>query len=61
MRRFSIKCYNNLEVQIFGPVMSVLKFDSYEEVIKRANNTSFGLGAGVITKDCKLREELTDQ
>jgi acyl-CoA reductase-like NAD-dependent aldehyde dehydrogenase len=41
--------------------MSVLKFDSYEEVIKRANNTSFGLGAGVITKDCKLREELTDQ
>ncbi|CAF2571897.1 unnamed protein product [Rotaria sp. Silwood2] len=37
--------------EIFGPVMSVLKFDSYEEVIKRANSTSFGLGAGVITKD----------
>ncbi|CAF3230788.1 unnamed protein product [Rotaria sp. Silwood2] len=37
--------------EIFGPVMSVLKFDSYEEVIKRANNTSFGLAAGVITKD----------
>jgi acyl-CoA reductase-like NAD-dependent aldehyde dehydrogenase len=33
--------------------MSVLKFDSYEEVIQRANATSFGLGAGVITKDCK--------
>jgi acyl-CoA reductase-like NAD-dependent aldehyde dehydrogenase len=38
--------------------MSVLKFDSYEEVIKRANSTSFGLGAGVLTKDCKLIEEL---
>lgn len=32
--------------------MSILKFDSYDEVIERANNTSFGLGAGVITKDC---------
>lgn len=31
--------------------MSVLKFDSYDEVIQRANNTTFGLGAGVITKD----------
>ncbi len=39
--------------------MSVLKFDSYEEVIKRANSTSFGLGAGVITKDCKLPMKLT--
>jgi acyl-CoA reductase-like NAD-dependent aldehyde dehydrogenase len=38
--------------------MSVLKFDSYEEVIKRANNTSFGLDAGVLTKDSKLIEEL---
>lgn len=37
--------------EIFGPVMSVLKFDSYDEVIQRANNTTFGLGAGVITKD----------
>lgn len=33
--------------------MSVLKFDSYDEVIKRANDTTFGLAAGVITKDCK--------
>jgi acyl-CoA reductase-like NAD-dependent aldehyde dehydrogenase len=38
--------------------MSVLKFDSYDEVIKRANDTSFGLGAGVITKDSKFKEEL---
>ncbi|CAF2047637.1 unnamed protein product [Rotaria magnacalcarata] len=37
--------------EIFGPVMSVLKFDSYDDVLKRANGTSFGLGAGVITKD----------
>ncbi|CAF1270235.1 unnamed protein product [Rotaria sordida] len=37
--------------EIFGPVMSILKFDSYEEVIKRANNTTFGLAASVVTKD----------
>ncbi|CAF4207283.1 unnamed protein product, partial [Rotaria sordida] len=37
--------------EIFGPVMSVLKYDSYEEIIKRANDTTFGLGAGVITRD----------
>ena len=33
--------------------MSVLKFDSYDEVIERANATNFGLVAGVVTKDCK--------
>ncbi|UJR11095.1 hypothetical protein I4U23_015277 [Adineta vaga] len=37
--------------EIFGPIMSVLKFDSYDEVIERANATTFGLVAGVITKD----------
>ena len=36
--------------------MSVLKFDAYDEVIKRANDTTFGLSAGVITKDCECRE-----
>jgi len=34
--------------------MSILKFDSYDEVIERANNTNYGLAAGVFTKDCKL-------
>ncbi|TPX37684.1 hypothetical protein SmJEL517_g00553 [Synchytrium microbalum] len=36
--------------EIFGPVLSALKFDTIEEVIKRANNTSFGLAAAVHTK-----------
>ncbi|CAF3573047.1 unnamed protein product [Rotaria socialis] len=40
--------------EIFGPVMCVLKFDSYDEVIERANATNFGLVAGVITKDCNI-------
>ncbi|XP_043284261.1 retinal dehydrogenase 1-like [Venturia canescens] len=37
--------------EIFGPVQSILKFDTFEEVVKRANDTSYGLAAGVITKD----------
>ena len=37
--------------EIFGPVMSVLSFDSEEEAIARANDTEFGLAAGVFTKD----------
>ncbi len=37
--------------EIFGPVMSVLAFDNEEEVIARANDTEFGLSAGVFTRD----------
>ncbi|MCD1619924.1 betaine-aldehyde dehydrogenase [Salipiger marinus] len=37
--------------EVFGPVMSVLDFDSEEEVLARANATEFGLSAGVFTRD----------
>lgn len=37
--------------EIFGPVMSILTFESEEEVIERANATEYGLAAGVVTKD----------
>ncbi|WP_170430927.1 betaine-aldehyde dehydrogenase [Ruegeria arenilitoris] len=37
--------------EIFGPVMSVLDFDAEEEVMARANDTEFGLAAGVFTND----------
>ena len=36
--------------EVFGPVMTILKFSTLEEVIKRANNTNYGLGAGVVTR-----------
>ncbi|XP_049869942.1 aldehyde dehydrogenase 1A1-like [Pectinophora gossypiella] len=35
--------------EIFGPVQSILKFDTLEEVIDRANNTNYGLAAGIFT------------
>jgi aldehyde dehydrogenase (NAD+) len=37
--------------EIFGPVMSVLPFDSLDEVVERANKTMYGLAAGVWTRD----------
>ena len=37
--------------EIFGPVMTVLEFDSEEEVVRRANATDFGLSAAVFTRD----------
>ena len=37
--------------EIFGPVMAVLSFDDEAEVLARANNTDFGLAAGLWTND----------
>lgn len=47
-------CSDNMAIvqeEIFGPVMSVLVFDSESEVVKRANSTSMGLAAGIFTRD----------
>ena len=37
--------------EIFGPVISAMPFDDIEEVIRRGNNSPYGLGAGVWTRD----------
>ncbi|WIX31209.1 betaine-aldehyde dehydrogenase [Salinicola sp. JS01] len=36
--------------EIFGPMMSILAFDYEEEVIRRANDTEYGLAAGLFTE-----------
>jgi aldehyde dehydrogenase len=40
--------------EIFGPVVSVTKFTSVDDAIKTANDTLYGLGAGVWTRDMHL-------
>ncbi|XP_063057354.1 4-trimethylaminobutyraldehyde dehydrogenase A-like [Engraulis encrasicolus] len=40
-----------VQEEIFGPVMSVMPFDTEEEVMQRANNTTYGLASGVFTRD----------
>src|ERR1700741_699713 len=37
--------------EIFGPVLSILTFDTTEEAIRIANNTIYGLSAGVWSRD----------
>ena len=37
--------------EIFGPVMSIIKFDSMDDVVRRANSTMYGLAAAVWTRD----------
>ena len=45
--------------EIFGPVMQILKFKTVDEVIARSNDTSYGLGAAVFTKDLDTMHEVT--
>ncbi len=37
--------------EIFGPVMSIIPFNSVDEVVERANRTTYGLAAAVWTRD----------
>ena len=37
--------------EIFGPVMSILAYADEDEVVRRANDTKYGLAAGVVTRD----------
>lgn len=53
--------YTIVREEIFGPVMSVLSYDTIEEAIARANNTSFGLAAGVVTRDVSLAHSVIHQ
>ena len=47
--------------EIFGPVLTVFKFKSVEEVVQMANDTKFGLYAGLWTNDLKLSQRLVNQ
>ncbi|MEM6347428.1 MAG: aldehyde dehydrogenase [Bacteroidota bacterium] len=47
--------------EIFGPILPVLKFKDYEEVIAKANDSEFGLAAMVFTQDMKKIMRLTQE
>lgn len=44
--------------EIFGPVMSILTYDTVDEAVRRANDTNLGLAAGVFTKDLNAAHQV---
>ncbi|MER9296606.1 aldehyde dehydrogenase family protein [Mesorhizobium sp. M0621] len=47
--------------EIFGPVISALPFDTLHEVVRRGNDTPYGLGAGVFTRDLGKAHQLANR
>ncbi|MBE2897460.1 betaine-aldehyde dehydrogenase [Pasteurellaceae bacterium 20609_3] len=57
-------CLDNMTIvqeEIFGPVMSILSYETEQEAIERANNTEYGLAAGVVTNDLKRAHRIIAQ
>ncbi|GAM40188.1 hypothetical protein TCE0_038r12335 [Talaromyces pinophilus] len=57
-------CTDNMKIvkeEIFGPVMSILTYDTIEEAVRRANATELGLAAGVFTSNLNLAHRIIDQ
>ncbi len=49
-----------MKEEIFGPVVTVSKFKSEEEVLSLANDTTYGLAAGIHTKDYERAIRVTN-
>ena len=47
-----------MKEELFGPVFTIIEFETDEEAIQLANNSSYGLGAALMTKDLKKAERL---
>lgn len=56
----SDQCRTNQE-EIFGPVVTIMPFDTEEEVLKYANSTSYGLSATLWTENLKRAHRLSAQ
>ena len=50
-----------LHIEMFGPVMSLIPFDTEEEAIMMANNSQFGLGSGIFTQNIARAHRVSDR
>jgi succinylglutamic semialdehyde dehydrogenase len=49
------------DIEILGPFVQVIRVDSFDEAISEANNTQYGLAAGIFTENFQLYEKFTDE
>ena len=49
------------DMEIFGPVISIIGFDTMEEAIEIANNSKFGLSGSIITRDMNKAIKVSEQ
>ncbi|MDG5774845.1 aldehyde dehydrogenase family protein [Haloarculaceae archaeon H-GB2-1] len=47
--------------EIFGPVETVISWSDYDEMIRQANDTEFGLAAGMATNDVSLANQTAEK
>lgn len=58
------ECHNEMDIiqnEIFGPVLPVVTFKTFEEVIRLANDSRYGLTSSVYTNDLKLAFHAVNQ
>lgn len=61
---FKVKDIHNsilMKEELFGPVFTIIEFDNEEEAIRIANDTQYGLGATLMTKDLEKAERIIRQ
>ncbi|MCA5931076.1 betaine-aldehyde dehydrogenase [Pectobacterium versatile] len=57
-------CRDDMKIvreEIFGPVMSILTYQNEDEVICRANESEYGLAAGIVTRDLNRAHRVIHQ
>ncbi|MGM0766438.1 MAG: succinylglutamate-semialdehyde dehydrogenase [Pseudomonadota bacterium] len=47
--------------EFFGPLLTVYRYKSFDDALELANNTRYGLSAGILTDDRKLYERLAEE
>ncbi|MDL0431593.1 succinylglutamate-semialdehyde dehydrogenase [Marinobacter sp. TBZ242] len=50
-----------VDEEFFGPLLTVYRYKSFNEALELANNTRYGLSAGILTDDHKLYERLAEE
>lgn len=49
------------DIEIFGPLLQVIRVNNFQEALDEANNTSYGLSAGLLSSNKKLYQQFYDQ